>query len=254
MIPVTQYTWWSAAVIGLAISPLTWADSWEGSIGAGVLYAPDYLGSDDYDTKLWPSINLTYGETFTINPRSGIEWHAIRDGGWTVSPFVGYTFGRDNKGDISAFEEVDGGATLGLRVGYEQREWLYSVAASTPVTGDVDGAEFEVAAAWRTPLSERLFFSLSPSAHYSNEKWTESMFGVSARDSLRSGIAQYNPDGGYWRLGVSSSLTYALTPEWSATGFVGTSYLTGNASDSPIVDELGSDWQTVTGVSLNYNF
>ncbi|XBY60996.1 MipA/OmpV family protein [Vreelandella sp. SM1641] len=71
---------------------------------------------------------------------------------------------------------------------------------------------------------------------------------------MRSGIASYNPDGGSWRLGVSTSLTYALTPQWSATGFVGTSYLTDNASDSPIVDDLGSEWQTVTGVSLNYHF
>lgn len=246
--------WWPAAALGLVMAPHAWAENWEGSIGAGVIYAPDYLGSDDYDTRFWPSIHLNYGDVLSINPRSGIEWHALRNNGWTVSPFVGYTFGRDNKGDISAFEEVDGGATLGVRVGYAHQAWHYSVAASTPVTGDVDGAEFEAAAGWRTPLSERLFFALSPSVHYSNEKWTESMFGVSAQDSLRSGIAPYNPDGGYWRLRVSSSLTYALTPEWSATGFVGTSYLTGNAADSPIVDELGSEWQTITGVSLNYNF
>lgn len=246
--------WWPAAVLSLVMAPQAWAESWEGSIGAGVLYAPDYLGSDDYDTTLWPSLKLSYGDTLSINSFSGIEWHAIRNSGWTISPFVGYTFGRDNKGDISAFEKVDGGATLGVRVGYAQREWHYSVAVSTPITGDVDGAEFEAAAAWRTPLSERLFFSLSPSVHYSNEKWTESMFGVSAQDSLRSGIAPYNPDGGYWRLGLGSSLTYALTPEWAATGFVGTSYLTGNASDSPIVDDLGSEWQTITGVSLSYRF
>ncbi|TVP47540.1 MAG: MipA/OmpV family protein [Halomonas sp.] len=241
-------------MIGLAVSPLALADSWEGSIGAGVAYAPDYLGSDDYDTRLLPSLQLSYGDTLSISPRSGIEWHAIRNGSWTVSPFIGYTFGRNNKGDISAFEKVDGGATLGVRVGYAQRAWYHSIAASTPITGDMDGTEFEVASAWRAPLSERLFLSVSPSVHYGNEKWTESLFGVSAHDSERSGIATYDPGGGYWRLGLSSSLTYALTPEWSATGFVGASYLTANASDSPIVEDLGSEWQTITGISLNYSF
>lgn len=246
--------WWPAAALSLAIVPHAWAENWEGSIGAGVLYAPDYLGSDDYDARLWPSINLTYGDTLSISTRSGIEWRAIRRGDWTVSPFIGYTFGRDNEGDISAFEEVEGGATLGLRVALEQGEWKYSLAGSTPVSGDVDGAEFEASAAWRLPLNERTFFTFTPNVAYADEEWTESMFGVSARDSLRSGVAPYNPDGGYWRLGVNSSLTYALTPEWSATGFVSASYLTGNASDSPIVDDLGSEWQTVTGVSLSYNF
>jgi outer membrane protein len=250
---MTSKQWWPAAVLSLAIAPQAWAQ-WEGSLGAGVLYAPDYLGSDDYETQLWPSLNLNYGDTLSISPRGGIEWHAIRSGDWTISPFIGYTFGRDNQGDIAASEEVDGGATLGLRVALEQGQWQYSLAGSAPVSGDVEGAEFEASAAWRLPLSERAFFTFSPSVTYADEEWTASMFSVSTSDSLRSGIAPYNPDGGSWRLGVSSSLTYALTPQWSATGFVGTGYLTDNASDSPIVDDLGSEWQTVTGVSLNYNF
>ncbi|UYV20079.1 MipA/OmpV family protein [Halomonas qaidamensis] len=230
------------------------ADSWEGSIGAGVTYSPDYLGSDDYDTQAWPVVNLTYGDQLSINVRNGIEWHAIRNGNWTASPFIGYTFGRDNEGDISQFEKVDGGATLGLRVSYQQGFWRYSVAGSTSVSGDVEGAKFSANAALRMPISERTLFTLTPSVTYSNEKWTESLFGVSVQDSAQSGVAAYTPDGGYWRMGVNASLSYSLTPEWTATGFVGTTHLTGSAADSPIVDELGSDWQTLTGVSLSYRF
>ncbi|MGM0833060.1 MAG: MipA/OmpV family protein [Pseudomonadota bacterium] len=230
------------------------ADSWEGSIGAGVTYSPDYLGSDDYDTQAWPVVNLTYGDQLSINVRNGIEWHAIRNGNWTASPFIGYTFGRDNEGDISQFEKVDGGATLGLRVSYQQGFWRYSVAGSTPVSGDVEGAKFSANAALRMPISERTLFTLTPSVTYSNEKWTESLFGVSVQDSAQSGVAAYTPDGGYWRMGVNATLSYSLTPEWTATGFVGTTHLTGSAADSPIVDELGSDWQTLTGVSLSYRF
>lgn len=243
-----------AATMGIALSTSVWGESWQGSIGAGAVYAPDYLGSDDYDTSFWPVLNLSYGDTLSISPRNGIEWHAIRHGNWTISPIIGYTFGRDNKGDISHFEKVDGGATLGLRVGLQQGLWHYSVAGRTPVTGDVKGTEFEAVAALRQPLSERTFFVLSPNIHYSNEKWTESLFGVSEQDSAQSGIATYSPGGGYWRIGANASLTYALTPEWSATGFVGASYLTDNASDSPIVDELGSEWQALGGVSLSYRF
>lgn len=69
---MTSKQWWPAAVLSLAIAPQAWAQ-WGGSLGAGVLYAPDYLGSDDYDAQLWPSINLDYGDTLSISPRSGIE-------------------------------------------------------------------------------------------------------------------------------------------------------------------------------------
>ncbi|RUR34090.1 MipA/OmpV family protein [Vreelandella andesensis] len=243
-----------AAAFSIVISAPAWGDSWEGSVGAGVTYAPDYLGSNDYETRPLPVVNLTYGDQLSINLRNGIEWHAIRNGNWTASPFIGYTFGRDNKGDISQFEEVDGGATLGLRVSYQQGFWRYSVAGSTPVSGDVEGAKFSANAALRMPVSERTLFTITPSVTYSNEKWTESLFAVSTQDSLRSGMAAYTPDGGYWRMGVNTSLSYALTPEWTATGFVGAAYLTGSAADSPIVDELGSDWQALTGVTLSYRF
>ncbi|WAM53128.1 MipA/OmpV family protein [Vreelandella venusta] len=246
--------WLAAAFISIAFAAPALGDSWEGSIGAGVTYSPDYLGSDDYETQAWPVLNLTYGDQLSINVRDGIEWHAIRSGNWTASPFIGYTFGRDNKGDISRFEKVDEGATLGLRISYQQGFWRYSVAGSTPVSGDVEGAKFSANAVMRMPVSERTFFTLSPSVTYSNEKWTESLFGVSMQDSVRSGVAAYNPDSGYWRMGVNASLSYFLTPEWTATGFVGATHLTGSAADSPIVDELGSDWQALTGVSLSYRF
>jgi len=243
-----------AAAFGVMLATPALANSWEGTVGAGAAYAPDYLGSDDYDVQPLPVLNLTYGDDVSINLRDGIAWHALRQGDWTVSPYIGYTFGRDNEGDISRFEKVDGGATLGLRVSYQQGMWRYSIAGSTAVTGDVEGANFTGEAALRMPMSERALFTLTPSVSYSNEKWTESFFGVSAQDSARSGIAPYSPDGGYWRAGVNASLSYALTREWTATGFVGTTILTGNASDSPIVDELGSDWQGLGGVSLTYRF
>ena len=249
-----RFTSWLAVALGVALTTPDLGASWKGSIGAGATYAPDYLGSDDYDTRLLPVVNLSYGDQLSISPRTGIEWHAIRRGNRTASPFIGYTFGRDNKGDISHFEKVSGGATLGLRVSYQEGFWRYSLAGSTPVSGDVEGAKFSGTAALRMPLSERMLMTLSPSLTYSNEKWTESVFGVSAQDNARSGVTAYSPDSGHWRLGANASLSYALTPEWTATGFVGAAYLTGSAADSPIVDELGSNWQALSGVSLSYRF
>jgi len=238
----------------MALAPMAQADQWSGSVGAGVAYSPDYAGSDDYEARALPVLNLAYGDQLSINLRDGIEWHALRQGNWSASPFIGYTFGRDNKGDLGAFEKIDGGATLGLRVSYQDGLWRYSVAGSRAVTGDMEGATFSASATLRTPLSERLLLVLSPSVNYSNERWTQSLYGVSDQDSARSGVATYAPDGGYWRLGANASLSYALTPEWTATGFVGATRLTGNAADSPIVDELGSPWQALSGVSLTYRF
>ncbi|MDG4870225.1 MipA/OmpV family protein, partial [Guyparkeria sp. 1SP6A2] len=86
--------------------PMAQADQWSGSVGAGVAYSPDYAGSDDYEARALPVLNLAYGDQLSINLRDGIEWHALRQGNWSASPFIGYTFGRDNKGDLGAFEKI----------------------------------------------------------------------------------------------------------------------------------------------------
>lgn len=251
---MTRHGWWVAVAAGLIATPVMAESPWQGSIGAGVLVTPDYLGSDDYDTQAWPSVEVRYGDDFYFNVRDGLGWNAIRTENWTLSPYVGYTFGRDNDGDLSSFEKVDGGATLGLRVSYDQGPWRYSVSGESAVTGDVNGSEFQARATWRASLDERTFITVGPSVTYSSESWTRSMFGVSAQDSARSGVAAYDPGSGYFRYGMSGTISYALTPVWSLTALAGVSYLSGDAADSPIVDDLGDELQTMVGAIISYRF
>ncbi|APX92349.1 structural protein MipA [Halomonas sp. 1513] len=246
--------WWLGLVAGLVATSAMAENPWQGSVGAGVLVTPEYLGSDDFRTRGWPSLELRYADAFYFNPREGLGWNAIREGNWVVSPYLGYTFGRDNRGALAAFEEVDGGATLGLRVSYDQGPWRYSLSGESPVSGDVNGSEWQARASWRAPLSERTFVTLGPSVSYSSASWTRAMFGVSAEDSARSGVAAYEPDSGYLRYGLSGTLSHALTPAWSLTALAGVTYLTGDAADSPIVDDVGDALQPVAGVFLSYRF
>ena len=229
-------------------------ETWKGSLGAGALYVPDYLGSDDYETKPRPSLDLRYGERFYFNFRNGLGWNAIQRGNWRVSPFIGYTFGRDDDHDLRYLDQVDGGATLGLQTAYHDGAWVYSAAAKTSITGDVDGHQLTLKAQWRNRLSEQLFASLGPSLTYSSEKWTDDMFGISSQGSARSGLAAYEADNGYLRIGLAGSLSYRLTPTWSITGLVGVSRLTGDAKDSPIVNDVGDATQAIAGAFVSYHF
>ncbi|MEQ7869622.1 MipA/OmpV family protein [Chromohalobacter israelensis] len=227
---------------------------WQGSLGAGAIHAPDYLGSDDYETSVWPSVDLTYGDSLYINARDGVGWNVINRDGWRVSPFLGYTFGRDNDDDLHRLDEVDGGVTAGLRAEYTEGHWQYSAAVETPLSGDVDGYHVSAKAHWRSRLTQRLSVSLGPNVAYGSDAWTEDMFGISARESRRSGLDAYSPSEGYFRIGADASASYYLTRTWSVTGLVGVSRLTGDAKDSPIVDEIGDATQAYVGGFINYNF
>ncbi|MDV6318159.1 MipA/OmpV family protein [Chromohalobacter sp. HP20-39] len=227
---------------------------WQGSLGAGAIYSPDYLGSDDYETSVWPSVDLTYGDSVYINARDGVGWNVINQDGWKVSPFLGYTLGRDDEDDLHRLDKVDGGVTAGLRAEYTEGNWLYSAAVETPVTGDVDGYHASAKAHWRSRLTQRLSVSLGPSIAYGSESWAEDMFGISARESQRSGLDVYTPSEGYFKVGADASLSYHFTQAWSVTGMVGVSRLTGDAKDSPIVDDIGDATQAYAGGFINYNF
>lgn len=227
---------------------------WEGSVGAGVFSVPEYLGSDENETRGWPSASVTYGDTFYASVSDGIGWNLFRQGNWEVSPFISYLSGRDNDGELRGLDKVDDAAALGVRARYSTGPWGLEAATRTALGGDVDGYEAELKASWRTMLSQQLAFSVGPELTYSSDDWTDDMFGISPVESARSGLAVYRPNDGYFRMGLTSSLSYYLTRDWSVTGLLGVSRLTGDAADSPIVDDVGDETQVMGGALINYHF
>ena len=236
------------------VAPSMADEGWGGTIGAGAIYAPDYVGSDDYEIRAWPAVTLTYGDRFYLNSLGGLGWNAITRGSWKVSPFISYTRGRDNDRDLSRLDKVDGGATAGLRVAYTNGAWTYTGDAQTPFTGDMDGQQFSLKARWQGRLGKQWFASLGPSLTYSSADWTNDMFGISSRESVRSGLRSYDSDDGYLRFRLGGSLSYQLTSDWSITGLASVSQLTGDAKDSPIVDDIGDVTQAYLGAFVNYKF
>ncbi|MGO4999698.1 MipA/OmpV family protein [Oceanisphaera sp. W20_SRM_FM3] len=238
----------------LLAAPALAASPWNGSIGVGATLAPDYLGSDDYKSRLTPDFNIKYGDLAYLNWRDGLGINAVRTQNWTLSPFIGYHIGRKNTGDLSSFDRVDDGLTAGAKLTYRPNQWAYSLKAETPFTGDVDGYKLTLRADWRDQIAPKWSVGVSPSLVYSSSEWTQDMFSVSARDAARSGIEQYDASSGYWRLGLAGSVTYQFATDWSLTGIAGITQLTGDAKDSSIVRQVGSASQTLTGVVLSYQF
>ncbi|NHI01084.1 MipA/OmpV family protein [Oceanimonas sp. MB9] len=241
-----------AAPFLLATSAM--AQTLNGSIGASVIQAPDYLGSDDDEARVLPDLNLRYGDQLYLNLRDGLGWNLYRQRNWTLSPFLGYQPGRDNTGDLSRFDEVDDSLTGGLRLSYQPAPWNLSLQAETPLSGDVDGYKLTLRAGWRGQPAPNWSAGIGPSLVYSSKAWTQSLFRVSDRDAARSGFSRYEPTDGYWRLGLSGNLNYRFAARWSVTGLAGITQLTGDAKDSPIVKNAGDATQGLAGMVLSYHF
>ena len=76
----------------------------------------------------------------------------------------------------------------------------------------------------------------------------------SAAQSARSGMRQYQAEGGFKDAGISLDLNYNLTDNWGLTGQVGYKRLLGDAADSPLVEDRGSANQFTTGLLVSYEF
>lgn len=211
--------------------------NWSLVVGAGASYEPDYEGSDDFEVGPIPVIVFTYGDWLEIDP-GGIAVTALRYEGFALAARVGYESGRDEDDNdrLDGLGDIDFAATVGAKASYTWNAFEFygtidqTINGSESLIGTV-GAEF------KAPVTERLILGAGVEAVIANDKHMESYFGVNAAQSARSGLPEYKAEAGLKRVNVSASATYMLSENWLVRGETSLGILTGDAADSPIVEE-----------------
>jgi outer membrane scaffolding protein for murein synthesis (MipA/OmpV family) len=225
--------------------------NWTLIIGAGATYEPEYEGSDEFEVGPFPVVVFTYGEWLEIDPR-GVTITAFEQNGFALAGTVGYESGRDeDDGDrLRGLGDIDFAATVGAKASYTWNGLeIYGTIDQT-----IDGSESligTIGAEYTTAVTERLILGAGIEAVVANDKHMEAYFGVNAAQSANSGLAEYKAEAGLKRVDVSASATYMLTENWLVRGEAGVGILTGDAADSPIVED---DLQPSTSLFVGYKF
>lgn len=230
------------------------ASTWSVRLGGGFIVSPDYTGSDDYETKPFPLIDVSHPSGFFIKYPRGIGFNVIRRDGLTAGIALGYGGGRDNDGDLAPLEEVDAGALANVFADYQVGPVSIGVTLSSPVSGDTEGEQVSLGVRYRSMLTERLFYTAGVQLKWNSEDWNDSLYSLTAGEAARVGVAPFAAAGGAGEAGLGGTLTYAWTRRWSVTAVAGVSQLIGDAADSPIVDDLGDATQLTGGLFLGYEF
>ncbi|TDK31751.1 MipA/OmpV family protein [Rhizobium deserti] len=225
--------------------------NWSLIVGAGGTYEPEYEGSDKFEISPIPVVVFTYGDWLEIDP-TGVTVTALRHEGFALAARVGYESGRDeDDGDrLRGLGDIDFAATVGAKASYQwQALELYATLDQT-----IDGSESligTVGAEFQAPVTERLILGAGVEAVIADDNHMEAYFGVNAAQSARSGLPQYKAEAGLKRVNISASATYMLSENWLVRGEAGLGILTGDAADSPIVEEK---LQPSTSVFVGYKF
>ncbi|UIY32111.1 MipA/OmpV family protein (plasmid) [Neorhizobium galegae] len=98
---------------------------------------------------------------------------------------------------------------------------------------------------------DRFILSAGASATIADDNHMESYFGVTSEQSARSGLSEYEAGAGLKRFDIEASVTYMATENWLIRGQAEVGFLTGDAADSPIVED---DVQPSAMLMIGYKF
>ena len=231
-----------------------------GSIGMGVDARPEYEGADDRKTRLMPNINLFYGDTFFLTGMmagANLLRHSTTQGvSIAAGPLLALRRGRDESdnaslaglGDID--RSLDAGGFIRLRKG----GWQARADVRRDVTNGDSGTTVNLSAGYGMSVTQGLRLRANLDTTWASAAYMNTFFGIDAAQSANSGIARYDAGSGFKHVGASLMADYAISREWA--GFASLRYkrLVGDAADSPIVKDLGSENQVAASVGIKYRF
>lgn len=205
-------------------------------LGIAAMIMPEYLGSDEEQNRLLPFINAEYKGRFFVNPYQGAGVNLINDGKFRVSGSTFFAPSRKSKdtpfSDPSF--DIDGGAVARASVRYLWKYAAFDVTGSTPIFGDMEGAEVEFRATTLLPLSKNVRIGPSIFASYQTEDWNNALYGINQEQSLAAGLTQQSYSDGFGTYGAAATAFITLPADLNLIGLVSYTTLSGDLKDSPL--------------------
>lgn len=227
------------------------------SIGAGVGYSSAYPGSGDMEfgptgTFRFDFVRLPGGLTFGSTRSVGFEE------GFGLRGSARYIGSRNSADyiELTGLNDVPWTLELGLGVGYEQRNYQ--------VFGDVrygfhghNGFVGQLGADLISRPVEGLTVSFGPRVDFGDSTYSNTYYGITAAESLASGLPAYAAGSGLVSAGLELNAIYQFDPRWGIEGRVRWSRLLDDAANSPITlqgddDQLSITVNLVRRIAVNF--
>lgn len=232
-------------------------------IGGAVGAAPDYLGSDDYTVAIAPTGKFYWNssERYIRLLATELSVNVIDSRTWSFGPLLNYRLGRKDVDDsaVDRMEEIDNTVELGVFGGWswigsgDPRQRLNVSLQFQHDIGDThEGYVITPGIRYWHPVTRALTVSLGGSATYGSEDYMSTYFSVTNLDSTRSGLRQFSADSGLRDVRIAPMAVYSLSDKWHVAGGLIYSRLLGDAEDSPVVEDRGSENQFFGGIGVVY--
>ena len=129
------------------------------------------------------------------------------------------------------YSSIDADLQYNLRTDYGHA----GIKVSRDILGNSDG--FSAEAYYKYPFSiGQVYISPGAGVRWDSQEQIDYYYGVSSRESRRSGLDKYDPDGGFSPF-LSLEADWCFTENWSVMAGGRVDFLSSEIKDSPMVDD-----------------
>ncbi|MFZ5608091.1 MAG: MipA/OmpV family protein [Pseudomonadota bacterium] len=226
-------------------------------VGLGLGLAPDYLGSDTYEPRLVPLLDITYKDQVRIlGPEAFVTF--ISTSNVRAGALVRYRFRRQESQNpaLAGLGDVDGGFEVGGFAEGRIKSLLLRARLAQDISGGHKGMSLGLSADHGIFLSpsERWGLAAGLKANWASGDYMNAFFGIDGEQSLRSGLTPYSASAGFRDVAGRVVGRYSLNDHWRLYSLIQVGRLLGEAKASPLVKERGSATQVIIGAGLLYRF
>lgn len=226
---------------------------WSVRLGAIGIYKPEYDGSDEYEFRGFPLIDITWRDTIFLNPRKGLGAYFWDRNDVKLGVSIGYSFGRDedDSSDLDGLGDIDGGATANVLFEWKIEDFSFSARYEQQFTGQDTGYQVHAGLGYDLRFGKKTMLKPALKTTYSSSGYMEEYFSISAGQSGQSGLPVYDADPGFKSLGLQIIAIYRMSRHWGIQAMAGYDRLVGDTADSPVVKDEN---QYLAGAGLSYLF
>lgn len=234
------------------------------TVGAAPVYSPVFQGSKDYGFSIFPDLRIKYNDNFSASVPEGIRYNLVNKNGWEIGPIAKLRFGREESTGGSPFlisgktdalrgmGDIDAAVELGgfVQHSYEKIRTRLELRQGF---GGHDGYLADASVRYIDRFGT-ISYSIGPQVIYGSSDYMNTYFGINPIQSTRSGLAQYQAQGGIASYGIGGSATVPLYQNTAITLFGGYDRLGKESSESTLVEVRGNPNQLIFGMAFGYRF
>ena len=235
--------------------PAKSTSDWNYSLGAAVISAPRFVGSDTRRTLAVPNFQARYKDWLFIDPIRGIGVQTKLTEGLGASAALAIDLAsRKRKDDARLTGLGDISEAAALRFGLDYRlgdAFVSANMASRLGKSNGRGTLFDADIGYNVVKSRTALVGVGLNLKGMDSTYARNFFGVSATQSAASGLPVFNADGGLQSMGPFVQAVVPLSERWIFFGRAAYSKLRSDAAASPITQERD---QAFLLAAVNYRF